>query len=111
MDELVGDSLTDIGYVFLIQNRFLEAETCFKRAVEIYSNCLKSKDEDLMIHPKLALCYFHSGNASYMLNRQAEAEKSFMKALEISKAALGNEHPQVKSLTEMIQALLPNRVI
>lgn len=108
-NELVGDSLTDIGYVFLILERFSEAESRLKQAILVYLRCFPS--DDTSENPKLALCYFHLGNACYMLNKQIDAERNFRQALKQARKALGNEHQQVKSLEKMVEALVPSALV
>ena len=103
--ELVGDSLTDMGYVLSAMERFAEAETSLRDAIQIYLRCFQ---DDYQQNAKLALAYFHLANACYMLNKQLEAERSFKKALSTTTAALGPDHPQVKSLEKMIKALMPH---
>jgi tetratricopeptide (TPR) repeat protein len=109
INELVGDSLTDMGYVLLVQERYAEAEAKFQQAVDTYMMSFRDQDaEDGDEHPKLALAHYHLANACYMLNKQMDAERSFGRALQIARKALGNDHPQVKSLEDMVQKLLPN---
>jgi len=107
VNEQVADSLTDIGYVLLVQERYADAEKRFRSAVDVYYKALPA--DQVEDNPKLALAHYHLANACYMLNKQLDAEKNFVQALAISRTALGDDHPQVKSLEAMVKKLLPNR--
>ena len=85
-------------------SRFREARKHYEQACTSFAMAFGKES------PLVGTEFLHIGNMQEMLNEVPEAEKSYMKAEEIFRNALGNDHLQLADALQFIGALLIKRL-
>ena len=83
-----GQSLLNLAYVYLQQQRYTEAEAFFQHALTIYEKAYGSEHPQTMMHRMAWVCSTRPRNGMTMLSRSSES-------LPIYTEAYGPEHPSL----------------
>ena len=110
-DRRLARSLTSLATLYRAQSKYAEAESLYRRALEIdealFRRALKIDEKALgPDHPDIAISLTNLAFLYHAQARYAEAEALFRRALAIIEQAVGPAHPKVAATLESYAALL-----
>lgn len=94
----IGDLMRQIGEVYQLSEREVEAEKCFKRALE---SCVHTYDDG---HPAIGVAYARLGLCQLNVSKD-NAEINLNKGFEILRERLGAEHPDTVKIKCVLETV------
>jgi len=102
-DERLGDSLTDLAFLYQEQAEYRRAAVLFREALEVYRRQLGPE------HPTVATGVNNLAIALYRQGDTAAAEPLLREALRLHRRGLGEDHPAVAATLENLAGMLAER--
>jgi tetratricopeptide (TPR) repeat protein len=93
----VGSALNNLGALYHLHGRYAEAESVYKRDLDITGNALGPN------HPSVGTTLFNLATFYQARARYADAEPLYMRAISILETALGSDHPEVGQLSTILR--------